>query len=206
MSPESLLAYLLASGLLAIAPGPDNIFVMTQSALYGRQSGVVVTLGLCTGLMVHTLAVSLGLAALFAASPLAFNALKYLGAAYLLYLAWQALTSPALSTASERLKASGKTLYLRGIIMNVSNPKISIFFLAFLPQFVSIDTQNSATQFLILGGLFALLTLIIFSLIACVAGSLSQWLTRSTRRLQMLNYLAGVVFVGLAARLLMGSL
>ena len=139
MSTELIVTFIAASSLISISPGPDNIFVLTQSALYGRNSGLMVTLGLCTGLIIHTLAVALGVAALFQASSVAFAVLKIIGAAYLLYLAWQAFTaSRSELSASTRSKVrSVKELYMRGILMNVTNPKESIFFLAFLPQFTA---------------------------------------------------------------------
>lgn len=93
MTIDSIVAFIVTSSLVSLAPGPDNIYVLTQSALYGRKSGVFVTLGLCTGLVVHTAAVSFGLAAIFKSSEFAFNVLKYLGATYLVYLAWKAFKS-----------------------------------------------------------------------------------------------------------------
>ena len=135
---DALLAFALASLLLALAPGPDNLFVLTESALSGPLAGFAVTLGLCTGLLLHTSAVALGVAAIFQVSALAFTLLKLVGAGYLLYLAWQAWRAPAASlpTAAATPPALGR-LYRRGIVMNVTNPKVSIFFLAFLPQFRS---------------------------------------------------------------------
>ena len=139
LSPEVLLTFFAASLLLGIAPGPDNIFVLTQSAVYGVRAGLATTLGLVTGLCVHTTAVALGVAALFQTSPLAFAILKYVGAAYLLYLAWLSFRAGALLTHAPD---GGRTafpgygvLYRRGIVMNVTNPKVTLFFLAFLPQF-----------------------------------------------------------------------
>lgn len=114
-APETLLTFFIASLLLALAPGPDNLFVLTQAALRGRSAGLAVTMGLCTGLLGHTSAVALGLAALFAASALAFTLLKPCGAAYLLWLAWQAWrasSTTALSATEDRL--SGWQLYRRG--------------------------------------------------------------------------------------------
>ena len=133
--PISILAvFFPASIILALAPGPDNIFVLTQSAIRGRMAGWVITLGLCTGLIGHTLLVSSGVAVIFKTSPVAFTSLKLAGGAYLLYLAFLAFraTSAKLSS-SENGGASLFQLYRRGIIMNMTNPKVSIFFLSFLP-------------------------------------------------------------------------
>ena len=152
---DVILLFVTASVALAFAPGPDNIFVLTQSALYGRKTGLLVTLGLCTGLLVHTSAVALGVAAIFQSSLLAFSLLKLAGALYLLYLAVQAFraSAAALETnGSEELSWRG--LYTRGIFMNITNPKVAIFFLALLPQFADPARGAITVQMLLLVGLF----------------------------------------------------
>ncbi len=202
----TLLLFVTASLLLALAPGPDIIFVLTQSAIKGRIVGLVVTLGLCTGLIVHTSAVALGVAAIFQASATAFNLLKFAGAAYLLYLAWGAFRAGAESIEgrAER-ELSLFRYYLRGIIMNVTNPKVSIFFLAFLPQFTHPQRGHLPLQMLILGGLFILSTLLVFGSISLVAALLGQWLKRSEWAQKWLNRAAGTIFAGLALKLATAS-
>ena len=203
---ESLVVFTIATLLVCLAPGPDNLYVLTQSALQGRLAGVVITLGLCTGLVAHTTAVALGLAALLASSTLAFAVLKTLGAVYLLYLAWQAFSSGAGSlSSSDTAKPSYRGWYFRGVIMNISNPKVSLFFLAFLPQFVETGSEQLPAQLLLLGGLVIIVTLITFSTIACLAGLLSAWLKQSPRNQRLLNSLADTVFAGLAVKLLLSS-
>ncbi|WP_306546932.1 LysE family translocator [Desulfobulbus sp.] len=204
--PSTLILFTSASLLLALAPGPDNLFVLTQSALKGRLVGLVVTLGLCTGLIVHTSAVALGVAAVFQASALAFNLLKYAGAAYLLYLAWGAFRAGAsvLSSESDQ-EISLARYYLRGIVMNVTNPKVSIFFLAFLPQFTRPEQGHLPLQMLALGAVFILATLLVFGAISLLAGVLGQWLRRSARAQQLLNKTAAVVFAALAVKLAVAS-
>ncbi len=203
---ESIFTFIAASALLSIAPGPDNIFVLMQSALYGRKSGVLVTLGLCTGLIVHTTVVALGVAAIFQTSVIAFTVLKIAGALYLAYLAWQAFTAPAarLDAHSSTLR-SGSALYRRGIIMNITNPKVSIFFLAFLPQFISPESGAPAPQIFLLGAIFIVIALVIFSVIAVLAGTLGSWLNSSPKAQIYLNRLAGTVFAGLALKLATSS-
>lgn len=199
---EVVITFFAASVLLGLAPGPDNIFVLTQSALHGRSSGLIVTFGLCTGLIVHTLAVALGVAVIFQASVLAFTALKLAGAGYLLYLAWQAFrASTAKIEATHDNRRSYKKLYSRGIIMNVTNPKVSIFFLAFLPQFADPARGPVAWQMILLGLLFMLATVLVFGAIALLAGSIGTWLNRSARVQKGMNWLTGCVFVGLALKL-----
>lgn len=205
-SPESLSAFVIASTLLGLAPGPDNLFVLTQSALYGRRAGVLITLGLCTGLLVHTALVALGVAAVLQTVPAAFTALKILGACYLLYLAWQAFrarAAPVDGQVSSTL--TGARLYRRGILMNLSNPKVALFFLAFLPQFVDAEQGGAAAQILMLGVIFIGVTLVVFGGIAILAGTLAQALARSARAQWYLNRLAGVVLAGLALKLMISS-
>jgi threonine/homoserine/homoserine lactone efflux protein len=204
ISFSTLTTFFAASLLLGMAPGPDNIFVLTQSALRGRLAGILVTLGLCTGLIVHTLAVSLGVAAIFQASALAFNMLKFIGAAYLLYLAWQAFRASAGGIRmGQRSSLSGWQLYRRGIIMNITNPKVSIFFLAFLPQFADPARGALPLQMMLLGGLFIVATLLVFGSIALLAGVLGQRLSKSEKAERIMNRVAGTVFAALAVKLAM---
>lgn len=199
---DTLIPFTLASTLLALAPGPDNIFVLMQSALLGRKNGLFVTLGLCTGLIFHTSAVAFGVAALFQVSATAFTILKAAGATYLLYLAWQAFKASAENLEGKSVKPlSAARLYGRGIIMNITNPKVSIFFLAFLPQFTSPNHGSIAFQVMVLGLVFILTTFLVFGTIALAAGSLGTLLNRSPRIQVWLNRTAGTVFAGLALKL-----
>jgi len=203
---EIFIPFFIASVLLALAPGPDNIFVLTQSAVCGKRAGLVVMLGLCTGLIVHSLAVALGVAVIFQTSAIAFSALKFIGAAYLAYLAWNAFRA---SVAIIQNESGGKLnlgkLYRRGIIMNITNPKVSIFFLAFLPQFADPIRGSIPFQILQLGGFFILATLFVFGAIAILGGTLGEWLNRSARTQKILNYVAGTVFLVLAIMVAMAK-
>ncbi|KKJ78223.1 threonine transporter RhtB [Kiloniella litopenaei] len=193
--------------LLALTPGPDNIFVLTQAALNGKLAGILVVLGLCTGVLVHTSAVALGVAAIFKASPAAFNALKIIGALYLLYLAWGALRAKTETITVDQQSQSGAQkigyakLYQRGIIMNVTNPKVSIFFLSFLPQFADPTRGSMSLQMIQLGGFFILSTILVFGGIALLAGAVGEYLQRSPRAQTVMNKTAGIVFIALAAKL-----
>ena len=199
---ETLATFSTASILLALAPGPDNIFVLTQSALHGRIAGLLVTLGLCTGVLVHTTAVAYGVAAIFQVSAVAFTMLKLFGAGYLLYLAWHAFRASAETiAAADSTSLRPAKLYRRGIIMNVTNPKVSIFFLAFLPQFADPTRGSLTLQMLLLGGVFIGSTVFIFGGIAMMAGTLGGWLNRSPKTQVIMNRVAGTVFVALALKL-----
>lgn len=211
-SADTLIAFLGVSILLGLTPGPDNIFVLLQSAQRGWRAGMCVVLGLCLGLVGHTTAVALGLAAVFAASAVAFTVLKFCGAAYLAYLAWGALRAPA--SVPEEAPATGAAMAPgarvpggalrmvgRGVVMNLTNPKVLIFFLAFLPQFADPARGGMARQILVLGVVFMLATFLVFGAIACFSGAFGALLQRSARAQRMLNRVAGLVFLGLAVRL-----
>jgi len=202
MTVETLSAYFIICILLALSPGPDNIFVLTQSVLYGKKSGILVILGLCTGLIFHTAAVALGVAIIFQTSAWAFNALKMLGVVYLLYLAWEAFRAKSAPITAEPDSRRGMKLYGRGIFMNITNPKVSIFFLAFLPQFANPASGSLTLQIFLLGFLFMIATILVFGIIALMAGTLGEWLNRSVRIQYWLNRTAGIVFVGLAVKLI----
>lgn len=209
LTPDIALSFFGVAVVLALSPGPDNIFVLTQSALSGRIAGLLVVLGLCTGLIGHTVAVAAGVAALFRASPAAFTALKIIGALYLLYLAWQSFRTPgAAATPSADADASvlrPVALFRRGVIMNLTNPKVSLFFLAFLPQFTSPARGSVALQTLTLGALFMLATFLVFGAIAFFAGMIGERLRRSPQIQTLMNRIAGVIFAGLAVALLVGG-
>ena len=199
---DVILLFVTASVALAFAPGPDIIFVLTQSALHGRETGLLVTLGLCTGLLVHTAAVSLGVAVIFQTSLLAFSLLKLAGVLYLLYLAAQAFRASKAALESDGSGAlSWCGLYTRGVIMNITNPKVAIFFLAFLPQFADPARGSITVQMLFLGGLFIVSSLIVFAAVAWFAGYIGEWLQRSDGVQVVMNRIAGMVFVVLALRL-----
>ena len=175
IEPSQLIYFIAASAALTVLPGPDIIFVLTQSISQGKIAGISTASGLCTGVLVHTTAAALGVSAIVYQSALAFTVLKYLGAAYLLYLAWQALRE------GERVLSSGpaqitdfRALYKKGIFMNVLNPKVALFFLAFLPQFVNLEAGGVSTQMILLGIIFMVQALLIFSVISVFAGTIGN--------------------------------
>ena len=204
MAPaDVLLMYFGSSLLLALAPGPDNLFVLTQAVHKGRMAGLAVTCGLCTGLLVHTSAVTFGVAAIFQTSLLAFSILKYVGAVYLLYLAWLSFraSSGGAGNGQQQENLSYGRLYRRGIFMNITNPKVSLFFLAFLPQFTSQSYGAIVPQMLTLGALFIVATILVFGGLSLVAGSVGEKLRGSSRAQTILNRLAGSIFAALAIKL-----
>ena len=206
MIPIDTMSLFFASAVvLALVPGPDNIFVLTQSVLSGWRAGLLVTLGLCTGIMLHTAAVTFGVAAIFLASASAFTILKMIGAGYLLYLAWCAFRAKPIPVEGEGLGLSSGKLYSRGMVMNITNPKVAIFFLAFLPQFTNPDFGSLNAQMMTLGALFIVATFLVFGGVAWFAGLLGEFLRKSKRIQGVINRIVGVIFIALAARLLVAT-
>lgn len=199
---DGMLVFIGVAFALAVVPGPDNIFVLTQSAVHGRIAGLIVTLGIALGLFLHTTAVALGVTVIFQTSQYAFSALKYAGAAYLLYLAWQVFTSSGGKLYCDKTKSErASRQFLRGFTLCISNPKLTIFFLAFLPQFVIPENGAIIGQFYRLGALMVLVTLVVFGTVAIAAGSLGEWIKSSPRTQAWLNHISGIVFVSLALKL-----
>ncbi len=195
--------FFISAVILAIAPGPDNIFVLTQSALYGARAGLFTVFGLMTGIMVHTLAVAFGVAIFFKNSPAAFFALKMVGALYLVYLAWLTVRAGSSKASLQQNDFVGHfALYRRGIIMNVTNPKVILFFLALLPQFVDPARGALALQMCALGGIFILATFIVFGSVAMLGGRLAILFNNYPSYQILINRLAALVFVALALALI----
>ena len=197
-----MLVFIGVAAALAAVPGPDNIFVLTQSAVHGRIAGLIVTLGIALGLFVHTTAVALGVAVIFQTSQYAFSALKYAGAAYLLYLAWQAFTASKGKFEGDKSKSeTAPKQFLRGFTLCIANPKVTIFFLAFLPQFVVPENGPIIAQVYQLGALIVCVTLVVFGAVAIAAGSLGAWIKGSPKTQIWFNRISGIVFVSLAVKL-----
>ena len=201
LSTETIIAFVTASVVLSLVPGPDNLFVMTHSALKGWRIGFYTTLGLCTGLIGHTVLVAIGVSVIFQTSAIAFNGLKIIGACYLLYLAWLSIQNKELNLGSNGNDNTNRSYYLTGVIMNLTNPKVALFFLVFLPQFVNTSNDNVTLQIFILGLLFILSALCVFTLIAYLASFLENFLKKSKTVNKNLNILAALVYFALAFNL-----
>lgn len=183
METELLISFIGASILLILMPGPDNIFVLTESLTKGQKTGVSISIGLASGIMVHTIAAATGLSIIIQKSAIAFSVIKYLGAAYLLFLAYKSAKEKKpeidLSLKNGKSDLSFFQLFRKGLLMNILNPKVALFFIAFFPQFVSKDGFNIIAQMLLLGGMFMILTILIFGSIALLSGRLSNYLNSS---------------------------
>jgi threonine/homoserine/homoserine lactone efflux protein len=188
-----------AALVLLLVPGPAVLYIVARSVEQGRLAGFVSDLGIHAATLVHVLAAALGLSALLASSALAFSVVKYVGAAYLVWLGLKKIfgrvESPDITVASNRTPYT--QLFREGFIVNLFNPKTALFFLAFLPQFVDVSRGHIATQIVFLGLLFTLLGLVTDGCYALAAGTAGRWLKRSRVYLRFERYVSGVLFIGL---------
>ena len=197
--------FLVAAALLTIAPGPDIIYVLTRGITQGRKAGWASALGFATGVVFHTALAALGIAALIRSSELAFTLVRYAGAAYLIYIGIRAV----MSKSSFALQGDGDkralnvalwTIYKQSVIGNVLNPKVTLFFLSFLPQFVNFKSGNLEMQMVLLGMIFMVQTVLIFGAVALFSGFIGDWLKRKPAIADRLSLIAGLTFIGLGIR------
>ncbi len=183
MEFELLLSFIGASVVLTLMPGPDNIYVLSESIIKGYKNGIAISVGLVSGIIIHTLAAATGLSILIQKSEILFVTIKYLGVAYLFYLAIMAVKEKQtnIDISEKKIKSEFRLWQLikTGFFMNVLNPKVSLFFIAFLPQFVSKTGYSFVFQMIILGVIFMLQALLIFTIISLLSGRLSVYLNNS---------------------------
>jgi threonine/homoserine/homoserine lactone efflux protein len=192
---STLLLFAGASLALLAVPGPAVIYVVTRSLDQGRAAGIVSVLGIETGTFAYALAASAGLTGLIAASEIGFTVVKYAGAAYLVYLGVRKLLEP--EEPHDRLSSARSRLFIRGVLVQLLNPKIAIFFLAFLPQFVDSSRGPVAVQVLVLGTIFTLLAILSDGAYVLLAGAVGAWLRSGRRARGRLARLSGGVYIGL---------
>jgi len=199
--------YLAACILLTVAPGPDNVLVVSLGLSRGRRPAVLAAWGMVSGVLVHTTAAALGISAVLAASEVAFRVVQIAGAAYLLYLAWRLIRERGSGPAgtADHAPTSAWALFRRGFLMNVLNPKVALFFLAFLPQFASAEASLPVwLQMVILGLVFMAQAFVIFTLFGLFAGVLGETLTRRPWIQSVFDWLTAAVFAGLGVVLAIG--
>lgn len=205
ISLAQIAGFLLAAALITFAPGPDNLSVLSLGLSRGRRAGIGFGLGCALGCFTHTIWATIGVTALIAASDTAFAALKFAGAAYLVWLGVQALKSPGAKFTAEAEgtppQEAMRPYVMRGFVANAINPKVALFFLAFLPQFVDPARGAAAAQTALLGTLFALQTVLIFGVLGWYAGTVGGWLRGRPAVGRWLDRATGVLFIGLGIRL-----
>lgn len=206
---ENLISFIAATLALALSPGPDNIYVLTQSLTNGFKSGIATTAGLISGCIVHTTLLAFGISALITASPIIFFGIKVLGTLYLFYLAFnvfkgnsEIVINETGSQAGTFPKKSKWNLFKTGVIMNLVNPKVMIFFLAFFPAFIWDSEGNTVYQFYVLGITFMVVSFLVFSSIAVLAGAISSYIKKYSAIGILLKWLQIGVFVGIGVFIL----
>ena len=197
----AFLTFMVAALLLNLAPGPDMLYVIGRSVGQGRKAGIVSALGIFAGCWVHILAAALGIAAILRSSPLAFNLIRYAGAAYLVYLGIRMLVQRSNLAGRQLAPEPLKTIFRQGVITNVLNPKVAIFFLAFLPQFINEARGNVIWSILLLGLIFNVGGTLVNLVVAYAGGSLGAVLRRNEHVARFQQWFTGMVFIGLGARL-----
>lgn len=204
LSAEQFFGFLLAASVITVAPGPDNMMVLSIGMAKGRLPGIAFGLGCALGCLSHTLLAVLGVSALIAASPEAFTALKVCGGLYLVWLGVNALRSAGGASVGKASndRQSPRKLFLKGIVANAINPKVILFFLSFLPQFVIPGHGSVAAQMAWLGIIFTVQAGVIFGLLGYFSGTVGQWINTSPRLGTAMDRLTGVIFVGLGLRLI----
>ncbi len=202
IEPTKFLLFVGVSWALIIAPGPDMLYVITRGVTQGRRAGMLSAVGIICGILVHTSAAAFGLTLILQTSALAFLAVKYIGAVYLIYLgvkAWREQGTFSVQTRTANM--SFRKVFWQGVLSNVLNPKIAIFFLAFLPQFVDKGSPQVTLQMVILGLTFACFGLCFLLAVGYSSGTIGSWLTRRPQYARVLQRLAGGILIGLGIRL-----
>ncbi|MEO8514210.1 MAG: LysE family translocator [Ignavibacteria bacterium] len=200
---NNILLFAIAGLTLNITPGPDMMFVITRSISEGSKSGVISSLGIATGSIFHTLAVAFGLSALLMAVPAAYEIIKYTGAAYLVYLGIKMIVKKqSLQVESEKKPVKMHSVYYQAILTNIFNPKVALFFLAFLPQFVN-NSHDITSQIIFLGILFNINATIVNILVALTAGKMGKAIKSKLNNSRIFKWITASVFIGLGVRLAM---
>ena len=207
LSPDQVLAFLAAAVVLTLTPGPDNLMVLSLGISKGRRLGMAFGLGCALGCISHTLLAALGVSALIAASATAFGLLKMAGALYLFYMAWHAWQSRGVTQlpTSSGQASSALSWFGKGLLANAINPKVIVFFLALLPQFVNTERGLAGWQMLQLGLWFTLQAAVLFVTLGWFAGHMGRWLARRPQTGLWLDRLAAMVMAGLGLRLLLSK-
>ncbi|QVY65424.1 LysE family translocator [Polaribacter sp. Q13] len=202
---EILISFAFATAVLSLSPGPDNIFVITQSIVNGTKYGIATVVGLMSGCLVHTTLVAFGVSTIIKENESLFFIIKLLGASYLLFLAYKVYKSDAKIVLSNTniQKESVFQLFKKGFIMNVLNPKVALFFLAFFPQFLFSKTISTVIQFYTLGGIFILVSFLVFAGIALLSGSISSYLKENDKVGVYLKWGQVTVFIFIAIMILL---
>ena len=196
---SAILLFLSTAFLLTVAPGPDIVYVAMRGLAQGWKAGLVAAFGLVTGIFVHIALAAFGLSAILASSPVLFSIIKYAGAAYIIYIGWQIARSGPVSLSGDTDSFRLSRIFRQTILMNILNPKVALFFLAFLPQFVDTSSEHATFQFLLFGVLFQLVALLIMGSVGIFSGALAARLNNNSGDGTLLTKFAGSAVMALGA-------
>jgi len=207
MLVDNFCVFALAALMLNLTPGNDMLYVAARSTSQGVKAGIISSLGIFVCCIVHIVAAVVGLSAIIAGSAVAFNTIKYLGAAYLIYLGLRSLLSKkkSIEFKKELVPLSNKKIFLQGVVTNVLNPKVALFFLAFLPQFIHAGSKNAQWQILFLGVWFNIGGTIVNITVSILFGKIGKWLSQSPRFVKWQERITGVMLIGLGIKAALGS-
>lgn len=199
---QNLLLFLSLTWILIITPGPDLIYVLTKGIASGRKAGLISAVGVTLGILVHTILAALGLSLILKTSATAFLIVKMIGAGYLIYLGIKALISKQEFEMKQEGQTSSRKIFFQGLISNTLNPKVALFFMAFLPQFIKTDGVGvSPIPFLILGGIFACCTLTFLAVLGYFSGAVGHYLKTRAAISRWINHISGLIMILLGIRL-----
>jgi threonine/homoserine/homoserine lactone efflux protein len=206
MDITNLQLFIFATVLVVIAPGPGMLFVISRSIAGGRKAGIISALGTSTGIAVHILAAGFGLSIIIFATEIGFRIMKWVGGIYLIFLAWKAFTHrQALTLESGKAGISHAWIFWQGLLVNALNPKVALFFMAFIPQFVNSTSGAVSVQMMVLGTIFMVLTVIIFIAYGISAAIIGRWVIERPRVNRLINWATGSLFVFLGIRLALSN-
>ena len=202
MDITNLQLFFFATVLVVIVPGPGMLFVISRSIAGGRKAGIISALGTSTGIAVHILAAGFGLSIIIFATEIGFRIMKWVGGIYLIFLAWKAFTHrQAFTLESGKADISHASIFWQGVLVNALNPKVALFFIAFIPQFVNPASWSIPAQTIVLGSIFMVFTVIIFIVYGISAAMIRKWVIEWPRVHKVIDWTTGSLFVFLGIRL-----
>ncbi len=203
VSPETLMTFAAATLLMALSPGPSNLYIMARSINHGHHSGIAAASGMAIGSLIFVFATAFGLAAIFHYSPMAYTTLKIGGALYLIYLGWQYFGNGSADQQLQKLAPSSfLSIFRQSILVELTNPKTALFFMAFLPQFVVVNKGSVIEQMLVLGAIYTIICLGCDLLVAIASGHLGRWLAKHPKFARWQDNLAGTILAALGSYIL----
>lgn len=197
-----LLVFATSAWILILTPGPDSIYVLSRGISYGKKAGIISAFGVTMGILIHTIFAALGLSMLLATSALLFAIVKFAGAAYLIYIGIKTLLDKSLVKIEKQSKViSNNSIFMQGVLSNVLNPKVALFFLSFLPQFINLEIGSVTMQMIIYGNVFAALTIVYLLILGYFSGYIGNWITQKEKTMKVVKTFTGSLIILLGLKL-----